>query len=270
MALRYTLQVFFSMIMIFSLSGCLPPPQHTVLNGICQGSPAILDKTTGNDSRKGTMKVLADMEIQTMGRKYPARMAVMVKGPDCLRMEAIPLVGPPDFMLSIKGNHLRVYLPSKGEFYTGEASRNLYRFVPIPIDVRDIVPILMGTYPPLEKGDCFADVLMEGELRRVDVVSKTGSPRMCLWFKNQDQNLARITMADRLEQVDHTIVFSDYTTIDEIAMPQRIVIRRGGMMSISQTITIRYSDMEFSDDTSDKEFELPLPDGVRQVEMDKE
>jgi hypothetical protein len=216
------------------------------------------------------MKVLADMEIETMGRKYPARMAVMAKGLDCLRMEAIPLIGPPDFMLSIKGNRLRVYLPSKGEFYNGEASRHLSRFVPIPIDVRDIVPVLMGTYPPLEKGDCFTDVLTEGELRRVNVVSATGDPRMCLWFKTQDRNLARLTMTDRLEQTEHTVVFSDYTMIDDIVMPQKIVIRRGGMVSIPQTITIRYTDMEFSDDIDDKDFELPLPAGVKLVEMDKE
>ena len=202
------------------------------------------------------------MEIRTMGRKSPTRMAVMAKVPDSLRMEAIPPIGPPDFMLSSTKGRLRVFLPAKGEFYVGDADRHLTQFVPLSIDMSDVVSILMGTFPPVKAGDCFLPEVAEGDLRRIDVLSAKGELRMSLWVKGLDRDLLRIKKFGADDQLEYTVVYSEYTMIGPIAMPGKIIIRKGGLTSISQEVTIRYSDMEFMGSGDPGAFDLPIPAGI--------
>ncbi|MDD5168689.1 MAG: DUF4292 domain-containing protein [Syntrophales bacterium] len=254
-----------SSVLVF-LTGCATAPKTAELT-VCQPPMDVLGKTVTAGIRKGTMKVLADMEIQAMGKKYPARMAIMARGPQQLRMEAIPLFGPPDFMLSITGDRMRVFLPEKGEFYVGDSAKHLSCFIPLPIDVLDIVPVLMGGFPPIKKGDCFSQEVPEGDLRRVDVLSPGGDIRMSLWLKWPDQDLIRFKKYGEDDKPEYTVVFSNHTLVNEISMPEKIVIRKGGIASINQTITIRYSDLEFTGNGEQEIFDLPIPAGLTPINL---
>lgn len=270
MTTRSLSPVILIIIFIFLVSGCLPSINQGDPPAACSSASTHLEQLSIRDGLKGTMKALADIEIQTMGRRYPARMAVMARGPDTLRMEAIPLIGPPDFMLSIKGDRLRVFLPQKGEFYIGEASKHLSRFMPVPIDVRDVVSILMGTYPRLKEGDCIAPDVAEGDLRPMNVFSREGDLRMSLWIKSPEQTLIRLKTYGGNEKADYTVVFSDYGIINRIAMPEKILIRGGSVAGLRQTVTVRYSDLEFTNETDAQLFELPVPPGLLPIDLRNE
>jgi hypothetical protein len=251
-------------------SGCMPPAKQTGLHAVCAPPTTILGKVIARDGLKGTMKALADLEIQTMGKKYPVRIAVMARGPDALRMEALPLIGPPDFMLSMKGDRLRVFIPQKGEFYVGDASRHLQYFLPITIPVRDAVSILLGMYPPLKEGDCFSQETPVEDLQQINILSGEGKIRMSLWIKLPEQIMVRLKSFGGRENADYTAVFSDYSLTDQPVMPKKITIRSGGIAGLKQTITIRYSDLEFTDEWDDQSFELSVPPGVRPIELKSE
>jgi hypothetical protein len=249
------------------ISGCMPLVKHTGIHTVCSSPDTILGKVVVRDNAKGTLKALADLEIQTIGKKYPAKIAVMLKGPDSLRMEALPLIGPPDFMLSIKGDQLRVFIPQKGEFYMGKASQHLQRFLPMTIPARDAVSILLGMYPPLHEGDCFSPEIPVDDLQKINILSGEGKTRMSLWIKLPDQILVRIKSFGGQENDNYTVVFSDYGVSDQPVMPEKITVRSGGIAGLRQTITIRYSDLEFTEEQDDQSFELSIPPGAQLIEL---
>ena len=270
MAPKKLARVLCMLTLAIPVAGCLSGVNLGGPPGACPSSPVIMEKTLARDARLGTMKALADLEIQSIGRRYPVRLAIMAKRPAALRMEALPPIGTPDFMLSIKGDDLRVFLPGKGEFYTGDASRHLSLFVPIPIDVRDIVSILMGACPPLREGDCFAPAAPDGDLQQIRILSKEGKVRMTLWLKGPERVLVRIETGNGYGNRDYSAVFSDYTLVDQIPAPEKIVIKVGGMAGIGSTITIRYSDLEFTNGEDESIFELPVPPGVHPTQLHEE
>jgi hypothetical protein len=252
--------------LLMALSGCQHASPSFDAPLACPSPPVVLEKVLLRDRLKGTMKALVDMEVESMGRRYPVRMAVMARGDDALRMEAIPLIGLPDFMLSVKGNRLHVFLPAKGEFYIGEASEHLRRFVPIPVKVGDVVSILMGAYPPLKDGDCLAPGAVEGDIRQIHVLKRDGNVRMSLWMKWPEQVLVRLKTFGGREEGDYTVTFSDHTMVGQIIMPGKLIMTGGGITGLMQTITVHYSDVEFTDE-GDAPFELAVPAGVIPIDM---
>jgi len=260
--------VFFLALTIL-LPGCLPQAKLRDIRS-CPPIPPILEAAGTKDRHKATLKVVADMDVQTMGKKYPLRLAIMAKRPAALRIEALPLIGPPDFLLSINGDQLRVFFPGKGEFYTGSASRHLHRFIPLSVDVRDIVSLLMGSLPSGREGDCFVQQEAEGDLRPFQILSGDGHIRSTFWLKWPELTLIRSQMSGERGKADYSAVYSNFTAIGDIAIPEKIVIRSGGGLGVRQTITIRYSDPEFDDEGDDRLFVLPVPGGLRPIELKEE
>lgn len=247
--------------------GCVSQTMPIDRHRICPPPPAVLEKAMARHGSKITLKALADMEIHVMGKRYPLRMALLMKGPDGLRMEAIPLIGPPDFMLSTQADRLQVFVPQKGEFYTGQASKHLSRFVPIPIPVRDMVALLMGAYPPLRPGDCFSPATSAGDLQQIDVRTGNGEIRQSLWIKWPEQRLMKLRSVGGSEEIDYTVVFSDHATVDQVDIPGKIIIRSGGSSGMQKTITVRYTDVEVTSEAENSSLELPVPPGVKPLEL---
>jgi hypothetical protein len=248
------------------VSGCLPAAKPASMPA-CPPLPPLVEQTITREARKGTMKAIADLEVQAMGRRYPARIAIMARRPDLLRIESLPLIGTPELMLSIRGNQLRVFIPGKGEFYTGEASKHLSRFVPLPMAVQDIVSILMGAYPPPREGDCITQDTPDGDLRPIHILTREGVVRTTLWIKWPELTLSRLKTIGDDEKAGYTVGYSDYEMTNEVVLPGKIVIRSGGGVGMRQTINIRYSDMEISTEVDDQSFDLPIPAGVRPIEL---
>lgn len=251
----------------FLLSGCMSPAGPIDRQRICPSPPVVLEKATARQSLQITLQALADMEISAYGKKYPLRVALLMKNPDGLRMESIPLIGPPDFMLSTQGDRLQVFLPGKGEFYTGRASKHLSRFVPVPIPVGDMVALLTGNYPPLRHGDCFSPVSSTGNLRQIDVRDSHGDVRQSLWIQWPEQKLMKLQVVGGAEGTDYTAVFSDHTSVNQLDIPQKITIRSGGAVGMQKTITVRYTDVEMVEATTSSPLELLVPPGVKPIEL---
>ena len=226
-----------------------------------------MEKVLARQAQKMTLQTLADMEIQVMGKRYPLRVALMIKNPDGLRMETIPLIGPPDLMLSTYGDRLRVFFPEKGEFYTGQASRHLPRFVPVPIPVEDMIALLRGSFPLLRPGDCLSAASTAEDLRQIDIVAGDGRIRQSLWIKLPEQRLMRLQSDDPTRGSRYSAVFSDYVTVNELAVPQKIVIRTNNTSGIQHTLTVHYTDIEISDESAASSIELSIPKGVKPIEL---
>jgi hypothetical protein len=197
------------------------------------------------------------IDISRRGERYPLKAAIMMKRPDFLRVESIPIMGPADFYLSVAGGELRVFLPEKGAFYTGRATASsISRFFPVSMPAADMVCLLMGAPPddaqPIQS--MYAD--REEGLYRVDQY-QSGKIIRALWIEPQGGRLIRVRSFTQEQKVVYTAEFEDFTRIGEGFLPQLVTIR----MDETTALTIRHRDLR-QIDFDPESFPLPLPDGV--------
>jgi hypothetical protein len=188
----------------------------------------------------------------------------MMKRPASLRVESIPLLGPPDFFLSMAEGGLRVFLPGKGAFYTGRAEpQNISRFSPVFMTAAEMVSLLMG-FPP-EPTETLSGYHGEQEERayRVDQY-KSGRRIRSLWIDPSGGQLIRIrAFKEDGETVFYAAEFAEHTPVGGGFMPQRLTITGDGMPALS----IRYTDLR-QITTDSASFSLPVPEGITPILLD--
>lgn len=208
----------------------------------------------------GTVTATARIEINNHGERYPLKAALMIRRPADLRIESIPLLGPPDFFLSIDGGELRVFLSGKGAFYAGPAtSATIARFFPLALPAAEIVSLLMGR-PPGE-GEAASSLGGEDEdgLYRVDQY-REGRMIRSLWINPAGGVLIRARAFTEGGEIVYTAEFADYTQAGNGFMPQRVTIS-GEAVSLA----LRYTEIRMLDDAAS--FALPIPEGVTPIPL---
>jgi hypothetical protein len=211
---------------------------------------ALAANTPGTQAATATARI----EIRHNGNRYPLKVAIMMKRPALLRVESIPLMGPPDFYLSVAEGELRVFLPGTGAFYTGRATpSNISRFFPISMPAADIVSLLMGLPPDgSEEIQSLRGDREEG-FYRVDYY-QSGKKMRSLWIEPADGRLIRFKRFTEEGTAVYTADFADHVRFGEGYLPQQVTIREGEM----SILTVRQTDLQRI--TADPEsFPLPVP-----------
>jgi hypothetical protein len=209
----------------------------------------------------GTVTATARIEITNHGERYPLKAAMMMRRPADLRIESIPLLGPPDFFLSIDGGELRVFLPGKGAFYTGPAaSWSISRFFPLTLPAAEIVSLLMGRAP--EEGQAASSWAGESEdgLYRVDQY-RDGRKIRSLWLDPARGVLIRARSFTGNEGIGYTADFAEHTRVGTGFMPQRLTIS-----SETVSLALRYTEISMLDDDA-ASFTLPIPEGIAPIPL---
>ncbi len=206
----------------------------------------------------------ARIEIRHNVSRYPPlKVALMMKRPALLRVESIPLMGPPDFYLSVAEGELRVFLPGTGAFYAGRATPgNISRFFPIAMPAADIVSLLMGVPPnSSEEMQSLRGDREEG-LYRVDHY-QSGRRMRSLWIEPTDGRLVRFKRFTEEGTVVYTADFADHVRFGEGYLPQQVTIREGE----TSVLTIRQTDLQQT--TAEPEsFPLSVPAGLIPILLD--
>ena len=244
------------------LSGCAgrrPPALRTLYH-----SPeAALRALAASAPADQTLTATARIEINHQGERYPLKIAVMMKRPAFLRVESIPLLGPPDFFLSVAKDELRVYLPEKNAFYTGRAvPQNISRFFPIFMPAAEMISLLMGIAPDNREESPVLRGEQEEKYYRVDEYASDRRTRS-LWIDPSGNRLVRIRTFAEGETVVYEAAFAEHAPVGEGFMPQRLTITGDGMAALS----LRYTDLRpiAADPES---FPLPLPEGITPILLD--
>ena len=210
----------------------------------------------------GTITATARIEISYHGERYPLKAAMMMRRPADLRLESIPLLGPPDFFLSIEGGELRVFLPGKGTFYSGPATRwNISRFLHLPLPAAEIVAILMGRLPEEWEGSNNWQGEQEEEYYRVD--RYLAGKKICsLWIDPVRDLLIRVRAFTEGEEIAYTADFADHARVGNGFLPHRVTIAGEGV-----SLALRYTEMSLLDDDA-ASFALPVPVGITPIPLE--
>jgi hypothetical protein len=260
--LHRNLPLFWIAALALSLSGCAGHKPSVPL--AFYDSPEAALRALAATS-PGTQAVTATtrIAINRHGDRYPLKVAVMMQRPAFLRVESIPLIGPPDFYLSIAEGELRVFLPGKGVFYTGRATpQNISRFFSVSMPAADMVSLLMGVPPDVAEEMKSLGGEREDGLYRIDQYI-SGRRTRSLWIDPADGRLVRLRRFTEEGTVVYTADFADHARVGEGFLPQQLTIREEEM----PVLTVRHSDLrQIAVDPGS--FPLPVPDGVTPILLD--
>jgi hypothetical protein len=260
------------LVLLLLISGCVhdPGPSKTAaaMNITPEEALARLDR---RDQERDLLTAVAEATVNTENGRYPLRLAILAAVPASLRLEAIPVIGLPNFFLAGHAGRLAVYLPGNGEYYTGAAGPdNLARFFPLPLSVGDLVSLLRGRRPalPAAAKPLQIEGFPEGGTYRLNIVSQDRQFRQSLWIDPETGYLHRCEQEGKGSPGLLNVYFEAYAPVAGAELPHRMRVKITGKEEI--TVTWEYESLTLEKLNTDREelFTLPAPPGVRVIHLD--
>lgn len=249
------------------LGGCMPrvittPPESGYASP--QAALAALEPFPPTAALSATARI----RTRHRGQSVSLRVALLVKKPASLRLESLPLMGPPDFFLSIAAGELRVFFPGEGggRFYSGPATaQNLSRFFPLALPPAAVVSMLLGEAQlalPREDPDASLRGEQEAVLYRVDQYQR-GRKDRSLWIDPARHRLVRFSLFGEDGEPLTTVAFADHLRGAAGDLPREISVTHRALPGIE----IRYGQLERIAGAG-VAFPLPLPAGTVLLPLD--
>lgn len=188
---------------------------------------------------------------------YPAKAALVIKRPSYLRMELMPVIGVPDFFLSVSPEIMKIFIPSKGEFYSGLPTvSNLNKFLPWQIEIEDMIMIFTGAYPSLKEEHVSYQVHHEDHLVRVEMKAPSGASQI-IWIGENNKLIKLVRQDDAGERL-----YNVEYAYDNNNFPEKIKIN---FADETASLSIKYSDVKIEKRKDLSIFDLAIPDHVNEI-----
>ncbi len=200
---------------------------------------------------------VALIHVSHHNRFYPVKAALVIKRPSYLRMELLPVIGVPDFFLSVSPEIMKIFIPSKGEFYSGLPTvANLNKFLPWQIEIEDMIMIFTGAYPSLKEEHVSYQMHHEDHFVRVEMKAPSGASQI-IWIGENNKLIKLVRQDDAGENVYHV----EYT-YDNNNFPEKIKIN---FSDETTSLSIKYSDVKIEKHKDLSVFDLAIPDHVSEI-----
>jgi outer membrane lipoprotein-sorting protein len=204
-----------------------------------------------------TLSAIAQIDLVTKQGYQQVRAALAVKKPSYLRLELLPAIGTPDFFLAATPSAMSIFIPSRGEYYSGEPTGgNLSKFLPWDFNIEDMVMIFSGMYPTLKEKDLLSQSYRDGNFLRIEMKAKSGSSQT-IWI-GEKKRLSKYIRNDKSGKEIYSVWYEDYEPESVIA--GKITIKMADGVNY---ISVKYSDMKIETTTDLSIFELPVPEGIK-------
>jgi hypothetical protein len=251
---------FASIIILFllaAMNGCFRPAVMKTDAQMGKEEPGFVGSLGVDD----VISSLAQIDLVTAEGYHPVRAALVMKKPAYLRMELLPLIGTPDFFLAASPGTMRIFIPSRGEFYTGKPTGdNLAKFLPWKFHLEDIVMIFSGSYPNLG-ADVSYENSAEGHYHRMVMQASSGHSQI-VWVEKNGR-MAKLVRKGSDGREIYQVQYEDYEP--ESPLAGRITIKMAdGVTSIS----VKFIDIKIEKATDLAVFELLVPAGIKTIKLD--
>ncbi len=248
--------LLFVLVFSLALAGCAPGKSVIISEPAGFSSPeAALSAINPDRNGEKVFQVTAKVALSSPQGKMILKLAAVMQPPDKLRLESIPVLGPPDFFLTVKEGRFKVFLPGTPEFITGNAGAdNLGRFLPLAWPADKWISVLTGTHPGTAGRTEQIHGVMEGPLYRIDVVGSDEMIRERLWINPGNRHLE---MADFISADGRTnrVSYQWGLQSGNFEVPQVIKIDPGE----GSRILITCTDFRIAGDPEPDLFDLPCP-----------
>jgi outer membrane lipoprotein-sorting protein len=264
---------FIPVLLLFCLPcilwGCIAAKAHRPVDpGAISLSPeAILEKFVQKNQIPEAFQAIARFDIETPEGRHILKAALMIKRPDLLRIESLPVMGPPDLIVIIRGDRLEVFLTQRGEIYEGKASReNLVRFLPVGLEKEELLAFLAGTTPDPAGHGSTLTAEPEGELYRIDVKSADRITKS-LRVDPVSGLLLQVDVLPDGGRMGYSAGFGDFVPLEGTVMPRKLTLLSGG--PDRSRFTVRYDDIAPVSGIDEGTFDIVVSEGVRRISLDK-
>jgi hypothetical protein len=259
--------------MMLMFAGCAATPSR---EPVAQLPPpalqALRQQLAAAEKEPEALKAVARLDITTPSGRYPLKVAILLQYPDRLRVESLPLFGPPDFYLTIENGKLRVFLPQEGKYYIGSSSpKQLAAFLPFissRFQLSDLFVLLRGTVPLIQDRDVILKGFPEQEYYRLEAYN--GEQKVqALWLKPGSNQLVKATLWSKDGTLLYTAQFAAHGGLKEAAgFPTKISVTTGHPDPV--TFTLNYTDLQFPREIQADLFSLKIPPGIEPRILNKE
>jgi hypothetical protein len=253
-------------VIIFITSGCAPKKIPDLVLRPLLDPEVVFEKISRPGDLDAFIKAEAHITLDSPDRNYSGRVAMALKKPSSLRIDAIPAFGPADFLLSANEKEFKIFIPGRKKFYTGESSgKNLFRFFGIPLPVNETVSLLTGAPPPSPGENLKLEGSWEGNLYRIDIIS--GNKRIrSIWTGPEGDEMVRMETMNENGTVLYTAWFDDYTPTGNGTYPKTIKVSM--KFPVWALFKVHYSDIEVSSEDDMSLFNLAPPPGIEPTVID--
>jgi hypothetical protein len=242
--------------LIGSLAGCAHEEGLVVSEADMPPPEALYERLTSDAAPGKSLIGILHVVASLPGERYTFKIVAAAKRPDCLRLEDLSVIGLPDFMLTVKGDEIRMFLPRSGEFLVGtDSSGHVRRVFPPAVKPLDLVALLYGQ-PPDVSGAKSLKGSIDRNRFRLDVYTR-GAWAQALWVDPATGRLAKVEIADGHGKTAYRVLLHDYVEMGPLTVPARIEIETEGMATVR--LSIRNTDMELVSRDDDPDFFLLTP-----------
>lgn len=256
------------LILTACIFGCIAKePSHVLTSATLNDN--LIERAFHAHRNGETMRAIARIAIDSNESSVSRRFAVAVARPSRLRIESLPLFGPPDFLLSFCDGTFKAYVPEASKFYVGKATgKNLLAFFKINLSPAAITSLMTGAPPLSPHVATRLSGYHDGKGRlRIDLLEGE-KVLQSLWL-NADLHMSELEINEGAGITPLKAFFSDYQAAapQHPAYPQKITV----IVEEPETVTIdiRYRDVAVSYDDSASFFDLQVPPLLSPIYIDR-
>jgi Domain of unknown function (DUF4292) len=219
-----------------------------------------------NEMDSSTLKAIARISLHDSHQQFYLKGAVMAKKPKYLRFEALPLIGPPDFFLAVNDEKIKVFLPDRGSFYVGEATKeNFSAFFPLSLSPEAVVALLMGSCPQaMNSGTYVLQGIVTNDLYRLDLLYHNQVMISC-WVDPGYHRIVRYDIFSEKGILMYQVTFNDFFQEKAVSIPMDIeVTTRTGDL---KRVVIKLSDIQLVQEDDLTPYDLARPPDAQVIPL---
>lgn len=218
---------------------------------------------TGVISENEVLSAITQIDVITPDGYFPAKAALMIKKPSYLRLEILPVIGTPDFILAASPEKMSIFIPSKGKLYYGQPTGvNLRKFLPWQFNIEDIVMIFAGTYPLLKEKNISYQGYREKNILRIEMKAPSGCSQIVRMGANN--KLLEIVRNDETGKKEYTVQYI-YDEAQGFSLPEKITIRMADSIT---SLSVKFLDVKIEKATDLSIFDFPVPPNINAILLD--
>ncbi len=219
----------------------------------------LLDQQSG----LADLKTFVHTTVETKDRKRSLRQALLVRGPETLRVDTLSLLGQPLGVYIFSGQNLEgqravFYEPGRNRVFLGvEIREMLVKTLGIELNLEEFVSVFAGNIPRLEALKLIGGALdQEGTVYQLTGVDPADKSRLEIEIDAYSLLPGSVSRTLRNGKVIR-VLWEDYRIAGGRELPHRIVIE---FPSQSARLTLIYTDPVVNAGIPDESFELSIGD----------